>query len=113
MDLASPKPLSSDHRRRGSGLSRMAGGPVVRTAEINFTCPHCGSFYEVIRAKASPEAPDPRITCPICDGPLPTREALFVLKYFLLRKADRGWYRTPLGSQTRDHHCGRLAPFCS
>jgi predicted RNA-binding Zn-ribbon protein involved in translation (DUF1610 family) len=113
MDLASPRPPDCDHRRRGSGLSRTARDPVVRTAEVNFTCPHCGSFYEVVRAKASPEALDPRITCPTCDGPLPTREAQFVLKYFLLRKADRGWYRTPLGGQTWDHHCMRRGPFFS
>ena len=72
--------------------------PLVQTAEINFICSHCGSFYEVVRAKALPDSVDPRITCPTCTGPLPAREAQFVLKYFLLRKANRGWRRTPLGA---------------
>ena len=69
MDLASPRPPDFDHRQRGSALSRTARDPIVRTAEVNFTCPHCGSFYEVVRAKPSPEARDPRITCPTCGGP--------------------------------------------
>jgi len=71
--------------------------PLVQTAEVNFICPHCGSFYEVVRAKAL-DSVDPQIRCPTCTGPLPAREAQFVLKYFLLRKADRGWHRTPLGA---------------
>ena len=71
--------------------------PLVQTAEVNFICPHCGSFYEVIKAEALPDS-DPRITCPTCAAPLPAREAQFVLKYFLLRKANRGWRRTPLGA---------------
>ena len=71
---------------------------LVKTAEVNFICPHCGSLYEVVRAKALPDSADPRIRCPTCTGPLPAREAQFVLKYFLLRKADRGWHRTPLGA---------------
>ena len=41
----------------------------------------------MVRAKALPDSIDPRITCPTCTGPLPTREAQFALKYFLLRKA--------------------------
>jgi predicted RNA-binding Zn-ribbon protein involved in translation (DUF1610 family) len=75
-----------------------AENPLVQTAEVNFICPHCGAFYEVVRAKALPDSVNPRITCPTCTGPLPAREAQFVLKYFLLRKANRGWHRTPLGA---------------
>ncbi len=71
---------------------------LVQTAEVNFICPHCGSLYEVVRAKALPDSVDPRIACPTCAGPLPAREAQYELKYFLLRKADRGWHRTPLGA---------------
>jgi predicted RNA-binding Zn-ribbon protein involved in translation (DUF1610 family) len=96
MDLASPRPPDGDHRRKGSGLSPTARDQLVRTAAVNFTCPHCGSLYEVVRAKALPEARDPRITCPTCAGPLPAREAQFLLKYFLLKKTNRGWHRTPL-----------------
>jgi predicted RNA-binding Zn-ribbon protein involved in translation (DUF1610 family) len=97
MDLASPRPPDNDHRRQDSELSPTAREQLVRTAAVNFTCPHCGSLYEVVKAKAPPEAPDSRITCPTCAGPLPSREAQFAFKYFLLRKADRGWHRTPLG----------------
>jgi hypothetical protein len=75
------------------------GSLVVQTAEVNFTCPHCHSLYEVVRAEALPDSVDPQIACPTCAGPLPAREAQFVLKYFLWRKADRGW-RLPLGAQS-------------
>jgi hypothetical protein len=71
---------------------------LVQIAEVNFICTHCGSFFEVVRGGALPDSVDPRITCPMCTGPLPTRETQFVLKYFLLRKADGGWHRTPLGA---------------
>jgi hypothetical protein len=71
---------------------------LVQTAEVNFICPQCGSFYEVVRAKALPDGVDRRIACPTCTGPLPAREAQFVLKYFLLRKANREWHRTRLGA---------------
>ena len=73
-------------------------GLLVQTAEVNFICPYCGSFYEVVRAEALADSLDLRINCPTCMGQLPTREAQFMLKYFLLRKADRGWHRTPLGA---------------
>ena len=75
-----------------------AEGPLVQTAEVNFICPHCGSFYEAVRAQALPDSVDPRVTCATCAGSLPAREAQFVLKYFLLRKANRGWHRMPLGA---------------
>ena len=48
---------------------------LVQTAEVNFICPQCGSFYEVVRAKALPDGVDRRIACPTCTGPLPAREA--------------------------------------
>jgi hypothetical protein len=77
-----------------------AAGPLVQTPEVNFICPHCGSFYEAVRAQALPDSVDLRIWCATCAAPLPAREAQFLLKYFLLRKADRGWHRTPLGCQS-------------
>ena len=91
--------LSRERHSGGSALLPTTQGqhdPLVRTAEVNFICPHCGSFYEVVRAKALPESVDSQIRCPTCTGPLPASEAQYVLKYFLLRKADRGWRRTPL-----------------
>ena len=90
--------LSRERHSRRPVPVPAAEHPLVQTAEINFICSHCGSFYEVVRAKELPDSVDPRITCPTCTGPLPTREAQFVLKYFLLRKANRGWRRTPLGA---------------
>jgi DNA-directed RNA polymerase subunit RPC12/RpoP len=78
--------------------SRTAKDSRVQTAEVNFVCSQCGSFYEVVRAKALPETADPRIKCPTCSAPLPAREAQFALKYFLWRKANCGWERMPLGA---------------
>jgi DNA-directed RNA polymerase subunit RPC12/RpoP len=78
--------------------SRTVEGPLVQTAEVNFICSQCGSPYEVVKAKASPEAAERRIACPTCSEPLPVCEAQFALKYFLWQKADRGWHRTPLGA---------------
>ena len=92
--------LSRKRHGRTSAPLQTAQDPLVQTAEVNFLCPHCGSFYEVMRAEALPDQVDPQITCPTCAGPLPAREAQFVLKYFLLRKADRGWHRTPVASQS-------------
>ena len=59
-----------------------ANGPLVQTAEVNFICSQCGSFYEVAKAKALSDAIERRITCPTCCGPLPAHEAQFTLKYF-------------------------------
>jgi hypothetical protein len=41
---------------------------------------------------------DSSLTGASCAGSLPAREAQFVLKYFLLRKAERGWQHMPLGN---------------
>jgi predicted RNA-binding Zn-ribbon protein involved in translation (DUF1610 family) len=92
--------LSRERHSRPTVPLGTTQGPLVETAEVNFVCPHCGSLYEVVRAEALPNSVDPRITCPTCAGPLPAREAQFALKYFLLRKADRGWHRTLLGAQS-------------
>ena len=73
---------------------------IVQTAEVNFTCPHCHSLYEVVRTEA-PEGVDSDIACPTCAGPLATRQAQFILKHFLLRKADHGWERMLLGAQSK------------
>jgi predicted RNA-binding Zn-ribbon protein involved in translation (DUF1610 family) len=75
--------------------------PPVRTAEINFTCPHCGSFYEVWRPAATRHVSGGReVTCSVCRGPLPTHDAEFTVEYFLWREAaDRGWRRTALSAE--------------
>jgi predicted RNA-binding Zn-ribbon protein involved in translation (DUF1610 family) len=92
--------LSRERHSPGSGQLLTAQDPLVQTAEVNFICPHCGSFYEVVKATTRPESVDPQVTCLTCTGPLPAREAQFVLKYFLFRKANRGWHRTPVGYQS-------------
>jgi hypothetical protein len=80
-------------------MSVANGALVVQTAEVNFTCPHCHSLYEVVRSEALQDSVDWQIACPTCAGPLPAREEQFILKYFLLRKADRGWQRTPVAAE--------------
>ena len=45
------------HSRRPVPLPT-AEDPLVQTAEVNFICSHCGSFYEVVRAKALPDSVD-------------------------------------------------------
>jgi hypothetical protein len=75
----------------------IAEGPLVQTAEVNFICPHCGSFYEVVKDATLPDRVDTQVSCLTCAGLLPAREAQFGLKYFLFRKADCGWHRTPVG----------------
>ena len=90
--------LSHNRRSRRAGLVELSlplcgsGHPpvTVKTAEVNFTCPKCSSLYEVVRAEAAP-AVDPDITCPICGGPLPARQAQYALRYYLCGEpiADR------------------------
>jgi hypothetical protein len=89
--------LSRERHSRRPVPVPIAEGSLVQTAAVNFICSHCGSFYEAVRVEASPDNVDPRIWCATCAAPLPAREAQFGLKYFLLRKADRGWHRTPVG----------------
>jgi hypothetical protein len=52
-----------------------------------FHCPNCDALHHVIKVEAGPENGERDVICPACGGPLPGREAQFVLKYFLLRKA--------------------------
>jgi hypothetical protein len=77
---------------------RLNSYATAQIAEVNFICPHCGSFYEVVRAEALPESFHSLVACPNCTKPLPAREAQFALKYFLFRKASRGWQRLPVGT---------------
>ena len=61
-----------------------------------FKCPNCEALYHIVKVEAGPQSDDREITCRACGGPLPGREAKFVMKYFLLRKAGRvqKWKRT-------------------
>ena len=51
-----------------------------------FKCPNCEALYHIVKVEAGPQSADREITCRACGGPLPGREAKFVMKYFLLRK---------------------------
>jgi hypothetical protein len=90
--------LRKDHNRPSASVSSEQHARLLKIAEVNFICPHCGSFYEVVRVEALPESFYSLATCPNCSKPLPAREAQFALKYFLFRKAARGWQRLPLGT---------------
>ena len=61
-----------------------------------FKCANCEALYHIVKVEAGPQSADREITCRVCGGPLPDREAKFVMKYFLLRKASRiqKWKRT-------------------
>ena len=54
-----------------------------------FRCSGCFALYQVTAAQAGPETVDLKIACKLCNAPLPAREGPFVLKYFLLREANR------------------------
>jgi predicted Zn finger-like uncharacterized protein len=60
---------------------------MVRVSHFDtFTCPQCKALYQVVKDEAGP---DREITCRGCGTPLPGRKGKFVLKYFLLRGAER------------------------
>ena len=64
--------------------------PGCRLSACNsFTCPNCRALYHVVKAEAGPETDSREIVCRACGRPLAGREGGFVLKYFLLQKADR------------------------
>ena len=52
-------------------------------------CPHCSALHHIIKVEAGPESDDREITCRVCCGRLPGREANFIFKHFLLRNAGR------------------------
>ena len=58
-------------------------------ADGTFTCPSCRAPYQVVKCERGPETVDHDLTCRSCEAPFPGRDGNFVLKYFMLRKADR------------------------
>jgi predicted Zn finger-like uncharacterized protein len=54
----------------------------------SFSCPNCNAFYDVVKAEAGPETVNRDVNCRSCAANLPGRDGNFVLKYFMLRKAD-------------------------
>ena len=67
-----------------------------------FKCPSCDGLYQVVRAEAGPETRDGELACRVCGAPLAPRDGEFVLKYFLLRKAE-----SPTGVAKASFHCSR------
>jgi hypothetical protein len=59
-----------------------------RSGFRTFTCPNCNALYQVVKVEAGPETIDRELECHSCGAPLLGREGL-VVKYFLLRHADR------------------------
>jgi predicted Zn finger-like uncharacterized protein len=55
----------------------------------SFTCPNCNAIYQMVKVEAGPETVDREVNCRSCGATLPGRDGNFVLKYFMLRKADR------------------------
>jgi hypothetical protein len=68
---------------------------VKRFDRLLFNCPNCDAVYRLVKAEAGPETVDRELTCRSCAAPLPAREGNFVMKYFLLRKADRPPHNLP------------------
>ena len=73
--------------RETNGVRVMPDG---RSSAFNsFNCPNCNAFYEVVKVEPGPETVDREINCRSCGTPLPGRDGNLVLKYFMLRKAER------------------------
>jgi ssDNA-binding Zn-finger/Zn-ribbon topoisomerase 1 len=49
-----------------------------------YACPTCGAEYKVVRVEMTTGAPEGRLTCRKCGGPLRAREGRYILKYFLV-----------------------------
>jgi hypothetical protein len=52
----------------------------------DFSCPHCGAGYEVVRVKVEPGKTYRPIRCKVCRGPLAATNGDDLLKYFLVRR---------------------------
>jgi hypothetical protein len=64
--------------------------PASRPPAFNsFTCRNCNAIYQMVKVEAGPETVDREVNCRSCGATLPGRDGNFVLKYFMLCKADR------------------------
>jgi len=63
----------------------------MRASEpIPFTCPGCGTKYEIVLIAPSPlEAKDAKANCRRCGAAFPAAEGSVLLKYFLVMKRSR------------------------
>ena len=94
--------LSRERHSRRPVPVPAAEHPLVQTAEVNFICAHCGSFYEVVRAKALPDSVDRRITCPTCTGPLPPAKRNSCSNTFFCGKPTAGGVARRLAPRLAD-----------
>ena len=72
-------------------LSPITEWGLIVTAEkpSSFHCPNCNALYRVVEVEPGPETVEREINCRSCGSPLASRKGKLVLKYFLVRKADR------------------------
>jgi DNA-directed RNA polymerase subunit RPC12/RpoP len=77
----------------------MVGGS--RSGFRTFTCANCKALYQVVKVEAGPETIDREIKCHSCGAPLLGREGRLVVKYFLLRHADRTRQRSKAATAPR------------
>ena len=54
--------------------------------DFNFSCPHCGAKYNVVRIESPVEISTKEVTCLGCGGPLQGRQGAHLLKYFLIER---------------------------
>jgi hypothetical protein len=68
---------------------------VMRSGLKMFAYPNCQALYQVVKVERGPVSDDREVACLSCGAPLLGREGDFLLKYFMLRKAERkkGWRR--------------------
>jgi predicted Zn finger-like uncharacterized protein len=55
----------------------------------SFHCPKCNALYRVVEVEPGPDTVDREIKCRSCGAPLASRKGNLVLKYFLVRTAER------------------------
>jgi hypothetical protein len=60
-----------------------------RRASFRFSIVKLHALYQVVKAEAGPGTEVGELTCQVCGEPFTPRDGMFVLKYFLLRRASR------------------------
>jgi hypothetical protein len=78
---------------------------LVHSLKMDIGTPNCDALYQAVKAEAGPKTSDSKIECLVCTTPFAARNDEFVLKYFLLRKANRKkwtWQRRALLADTQE-----------
>jgi len=60
----------------------------VTEGASDFTCRGCGSGYKVVRVKADADLPHRVIHCKVRKQPLAPTDGEYLLKYFLISRAE-------------------------